>query len=84
MDDPNIQTGLFGALTAVITSFGLVVVAIFNNRRERAGAITEGIAGTLRERIVLRDEQIADLREELRQKDAEITMLREALREAEK
>lgn len=64
--DPAVQVAIVGILTTLITTMGVVIAAVVNNRRERAGSASEGIEATLRERILLRDEQIADLREDVK------------------
>lgn len=66
-NDPTVQVALVGILTTAITTGGVVLAAVVNNRRERSGSAEEGIEATLRERITLRDEQIADLREDASQ-----------------
>jgi len=75
-DDPTVQIAAIGIITTLITTAGIIVVAVLNNRKERSGAAQEGIEGTLRERILLRDEQIADLREELVHKERIIERLK--------
>jgi hypothetical protein len=62
--DPTVQVAVVGVLTTLITTLGVIIVAVLNNKKERGDAADEGIAGTLRERITLRDEQILELREE--------------------
>lgn len=63
--DPTVQVAFIGILTTMITTAGVVIAAVVNNRRERTGSATQGIEATLRERILLRDEQITDLREDV-------------------
>lgn len=60
--DPSVQVAIVGVLTTIITTSGVVLAAIVNNKRERTGSAGAGIEATLRERILLRDEQLADLR----------------------
>ena len=62
-DSAAVQLALAGIITTAITTAGIIIVAIINNRRERSGAAEEGIEATLRERILLRDERISDLKE---------------------
>lgn len=62
--DPTVQVALSGIFATLITTAGVVAVAIINNRRERGATAESAMERTLRERIVLRDEQIAELREE--------------------
>lgn len=73
--DPAVQVALVGVFATLITTIGVVVAAVINNRKERTGAADQGVEATLRERIALRDEQIEDLR-------ADITELRAQLAEA--
>lgn len=73
--DPAVQVALVGIFTTFITTAGVILVAVINNRKERTGAADEGVEATLRERLALRDEQIADLR-------ADIVELRAQLAEA--
>lgn len=62
--DPTVQVAIIGVMTTMITTAGVIIAAMVNNRRERTGSSAAGIEATLRERITLRDEQILDLREE--------------------
>lgn len=62
--DPTVQVAIIGVMTTLITTAGVIIAAMVNNRRERSGSSQAGIEATLRERITLRDEQILDLREE--------------------
>jgi len=63
-NDPTVQVAAIGILTTLITTLGVITVAVLNNKRERGGAADAGVEATLRERLALRDEQILDLREE--------------------
>jgi hypothetical protein len=75
-EDPTIQLGIYGVITAIVSTLGVVVVALINNRKERSDSAEAGIVVTLRERITLRDEQIEDLEQqiaELNEKVAELT-----------
>lgn len=63
--DPTVQVAMVGVMTTLITTLGVIFVAIVNNRKERSGAADEGVEATLRERLTLRDEQILDLREDI-------------------
>lgn len=60
--DPTVQVAIVGVLTTLITTLGVIVVAIMNNKKERGSAADAGVEATLRERLTLRDEQILDLR----------------------
>lgn len=73
--EPMVQVAIIGIVTTLITTAGIVVAAIVNSLKERGDTADSAIEMTLRERIVLRDEQIADLREDLAEKDAIILRL---------
>lgn len=72
------QVAIIGIVTTLITTAGVVIAAVVNNKKERTGAADEGIAATLRERITLRDEQLADLREDKRDLQARLDTALEA------
>lgn len=76
LNDPTVQVAAIGIVTTFITTIGVILVAAFNNRKERAGAADAGVEAMLRERITLRDEKITELRED---KDDLRTKLEEAL-----
>jgi len=63
-NDPTVQVAAIGIITTLITTVGVILVAIMNNKRERGGAADAGVEVTLRERITLRDEQLLELRDE--------------------
>lgn len=75
--DPTAQVAAIGILTTFITTVGVILVAVLNNRKERGDAADAGVEAALRERIALRDEQISD-------RDHDIADLRERLSESEK
>lgn len=75
--DATVQVALIGIITTLITTAGIVLVTIINNRKERGGAADAGVEGMLRERIVLRDEQILDLKRDLEEALAERDAARE-------
>lgn len=58
--DASAQIGLFAFLGTAVTTLGIIYVAIINSKRERVDTADAGVEGTLRERILLRDERIAD------------------------
>ncbi len=65
MGDAGVAVALASVATTFLGVLGAIVVAIVNSRKER-GDVAEGtMQGTLRERILLRDEQIAELRDDL-------------------
>lgn len=80
--DPTVQVAAVGIFTTLITTIGVIIVAVLNNKKERTDAATEGIEETLRERILLRDEQILDLRDEVAHKEQIIQRLKAELKEA--
>lgn len=63
-NDPTVQVAAIGIFTTLITTMGVIVVAVLNNKRERGGAADAGVEATLRERLALRDEQIQDLKQD--------------------
>lgn len=63
--DPTVQVAAVGIFTTFITTVGVILVAVINNRKERTSAADTGVESTLRERLALRDEQIADLRADI-------------------
>jgi hypothetical protein len=77
--DATLQVGFLGIITTFVTTAGVVIVAMINNRRERGSAAESAMERTLRERIILRDEQIADLKADIEEKDRTISRLQEEL-----
>lgn len=73
--DAAVQVAIIGIVTTIITTLGVIVVAIFNNKKERGNAAESAMERTLRERIVLRDEQIADLHADVAEKEMYIQRL---------
>ncbi len=51
--DPNIQVALISVLATIVTTAGVVAVAIINNRKERDGAASAGVEAGLDERDIL-------------------------------
>lgn len=51
--DPNIQVAFISVLATIVTTVGVVSVAIINNRRERDGAASAGVEAGLDERDIL-------------------------------
>lgn len=82
--DPTVQVAVVGILTTFITTAGVIIVAVLNNKKERTDAAQEGIEETLRERILLRDEQIQDLKDEVAHKETIIQRLKSKIAELEK
>lgn len=56
-----ITLGYLGLAGTGITTLGVIIAAVINNRRERKGSGEAGVELTLRERIVLKEEKIQDL-----------------------
>lgn len=52
--DPNVQVALVSVLATLITTAGVVVVAVINNRRERGQAASAGVEAGLDEGDVLK------------------------------
>lgn len=63
--DTATTVAVFGFLGTLIASVVGGFVAIYTNRTEKQQTAEVSVEKTLRERILLRDEQIADLRAEL-------------------
>ena len=76
----TVQVAFVGIFTTLLTTTGVIVVAIINNRKERGQAAESAMERTLRERIILRDEQIADLKADLAERDRVIEQQAEELR----
>ena len=71
------QVAVVGVMSTVITTLGVVVVAVMNNRSERRGAAVSGVGhgdeDAIEQRdqaIMARDAVIADLRHDLRVAEA--------------
>lgn len=62
--DPALTVGLVSVATAIVTTGGGIAVAMITNRREAENAADDAVELTLRERLVLRSEQIEALRAE--------------------
>lgn len=73
--DPALTVGLVSIATAIVTTAGGVAVAMLTNRREAENAADESRELTLRERLALRDEQIAALERKLENRDDKIARL---------
>lgn len=58
--DPSVQVALVGTLGIFITACSVVIVAIYNGRKEKSDTAENAMEKTLRERLTLRDEQIKD------------------------
>lgn len=81
--DPTVQVAFIGIITTVVTTAGVVAVAIVNNKKERGGSANEGVEAVLRERVAQNEGYIAMLERDNHRKELLIQDLREQLREAE-
>lgn len=61
-DDPTVQISIIGIITTLITTIGVVLVAALTSRKAVDDHRDDDMEASLRERIALRDDQIADLR----------------------
>lgn len=62
---PDVDILITSGLGATfLTTAGLVLIAIINNRRERKGSAEASMEATLRERLDYRDEKIEDLKKD--------------------
>lgn len=89
--DPNIQVAFVSVLATLVTTIGVVAVAVINNRRERQGAASAGVEAGLDERDILgrmlalisenerKEKQITELKKDLRAVRAENRVLRATL-----
>ena len=73
--DPALTVGLVSVATAIVTTAGGVIVAMVTNRREAENAADDARELTLRERLKLRDEQIAALEHKVQNRDDKIARL---------
>jgi hypothetical protein len=60
--DAATTVAVFSFLGVVVTAMAGAVVAIYTNRAEKKSTAVSAMEMTLRERILLRDEQIAELK----------------------
>lgn len=51
--DPNVQVALVSVFATTITTFGVIAVAVINNRKERTKAADAGVEAGLDEKDVL-------------------------------
>lgn len=77
--DPNVQVALVSVIATTITTLGVVMVAVINNRKERTKAANAGIEAGLDEELL---EHLLALIDENNRKEATITTLRRQLRES--
>lgn len=79
--DPNVQVALISVLATAVTTFGVVMVALVNNRKERAGAASAGVEAGLDAQDIL--ERMLSLVAENDRKEETITGLRKRNRALE-
>ena len=74
------QVAVVGTITTVITTAGVIMAAAINGRKDHSKSLESVMQQTLRERITLRDEQIADLKYDVDRRDALIRQLQDEIR----
>lgn len=67
--DTSTLVAIIGFAGVIVTTVGGVLIAVVTFRSEKTSATTLGVEATQRERIALKDEQLADLRGDLQEKD---------------
>lgn len=67
--DPAVGVAVVGLFGTITTGGATVIVSQLNSKKERANAAESAVEKTLRERLLLRDEQIAELKEDLERAD---------------
>jgi hypothetical protein len=80
--DPNIQVAFISVLATIVTTVGVVAVAVLNNRKERDGAASAGVEAGLDERDILG--RMLSLIAENERKEKHITELQVDKRELQK
>lgn len=76
--DPNVQVAFVTVIATTISTLGVIVVAIINNRKERAQAASAGVEAGLDEQDVLK--RMLELLAENGRKEATITSLKAQIR----
>lgn len=79
--DPTVQVAAIGIITTIVTSGAGLIVAGKNSKKERQDAAENTMESVLRERILLRDEQIRELEEDVKRLTNEVQSLRSATQE---
>jgi len=79
--DPNVQVAAVSVIATVITTAGVVIVALINNRKERVKSASAGVEAALDERDVL--ERLLYLNGENERKDVKIEGLETMLAAAQ-
>lgn len=80
--DPNIQVAFISVLATIVTTVGVVTVAVLNNRKERDGAASAGVEAGLDERDILG--RMLSLIAENERKEKHITELQADKKELQK
>lgn len=80
--DPNIQVAFISVLATIVTTVGVVAVAVINNRRERDGAASAGVEAGLDERDILG--RMLSLISENERKEKHISELQQEKKELQK
>lgn len=90
--DPNVQVALVSIIATSITTLGVILVAVINNRRERARSAHAGVEVGLNDKDILqrllaliaenerKEQTIVSLNEKIRKLTAENRSLRAQLR----
>lgn len=73
--DPALTVAVVSVATAGVTTGGGVLVAYITNRRDRTENADDDTVRALRERLILRDEQIAALERKVENRDDKIARL---------
>lgn len=80
-----VLVAIIGVGSAAVTALGAILVAVINSGREKVKSTAAGvekaeekIEAALRERILLRDEQLQDCKEEVAELEAENERLRKS------
>jgi hypothetical protein len=79
--DPTAQVAAIGIFTTFITTIGVILVAILNNRKERGDAADSGVELALREQVAVREERIILRDEQIRDLQGDVTALKSRLAE---
>lgn len=94
--DPNVQVAYVSIIATTITTLGVIVVAMINNRKERVKAASAGVEAGLDEKDVLgrmlalisenerKEQTITDLRAKVHVLTTDNRELRAQLREEKK
>lgn len=77
--DPTVQVALIGVVATLITTAGVVIAAMINNKKERAKAADKATEDALDDSVILK--RMVDLIAENDRKEKTITRLRGEVRE---